>query len=451
MFAISAHSTTDDLKYNLDEFYNEMYIATRYKPSAYIYLNNAELNIDNETLGNIESIIQKVPNYKTVSYLLNVKQCISDMDNINALLCYNSALQRIFYKGAYDSYYAYGIEFFPDHSQPVIDALKMLENITTVVLDDDNCTILRCRYKSSHDTIYVFTKKPKLYDIMLAITKMFYPDLTDKHAENLKSKLKENYIPANLDESFNVLGDYKRRYVEDNKRYCLQDIDSYLKRYNEALNKCIRLEKELEQINNDMIGFKSAVEKYIKSGIITKLNPTNTSLRFKIDTTLFNYSELSIKRRISKMEDSPFKQFLTDAFTTETYTIPISTKVMIGSDGIVNSGDRMPLEYKSLKRFIMYNNITKLPNPHIVGYNCFGTNGPAITKLYKTNKYEEMMQALIATVGNINFNDSIVTGHFFNMLEDMIKEKDNIIKIIKNTETGEEYTAKEYLELKGIN
>lgn len=180
-------------------------------------------------------------------------------------------------------------------------------------------------------------------------------------------------------------------------------------------------------------------KKYIK--IFKHPNDKNI-LVLTVTTPLFNFNELAVEKLLNKStRPNKIKTILKNTFLSDKYSFMVETD--IGVDVVNNYAFRhSPGGVGSH----CYDNDCMYKNPHIWFYNCFGSNGEAMSKLLKECKYEEFMAALIATVGNINFNDSVVVERF---LDNIANEVDNNAarksKTIKDNETGEMLTFKELL------
>lgn len=228
----------------------------------------------------------------------------------------------------------------------------------------------------------------------------------------------------------------------------LEQISSkYLQAYNETLSMIDNVSKQYRDLNIDNSSLKNALTKYKDKNIFTDFKEEgSSSISFYVNCELFNYNEIAAKKYNHSNED--LNKLIKDVFVDNKYSILLRTELTINLTSYnLNAGSDTRANYNldSLER--SKRNDKTLYNPHIIYYNCFGTNGPELTKLYKAAKHEEWCQALIACCGNLNFNDAVVTSKFIGEdLLKLIKTKDNNIKALKNNKTGEILTIDQYLK-----
>lgn len=204
-------------------------------------------------------------------------------------------------------------------------------------------------------------------------------------------------------------------------------------------NEINRIEAQSESFVKDgPIVFK----KYIDKNIIKNVDDShliNDALVFEIETEVFNYNELAVKNLLKPLR-SELK--------------PLYTKIFIESEYQMIFRNKLKLDFRTaeIRRFDHGSSVYKdyisygyMSNPHITMFNCFGQNGPTLVKALKTGKWEELIAILLATIGNINFADSVVVSNFNAILLKAI-ENNCEIKFIKNVKTNTMLTINEFLK-----
>lgn len=296
---------------------------------------------------------------------------------------------------------------------------------------------------------YIFNNNLSYVELLKIAIMYMEPDTKPEVLEGLE-KLIAEFLESdiNIDTIIEKSLEQQIKQINENISQVQSNIDYYVNLYNKELSKAGSLEKSKLTIKNSIVERSTVIKKYMDKKVITKITTHTDKIVYTLKTPIFNYSELSIKRRLKNYEDSPFKTFLQDVFCSEDYSLLVSTDIYITHDNYVYTGRRYACTGTTyLKGVAISNNVRYMPNPHIAGYNCFGTNGPQLTRLLNADKWEEFMQCLIATTGNLNFNDGVVTGNFFNVLRSLIDTKDDYFKCIIDKD-GNELTIKEYLDRK---
>ena len=182
-----------------------------------------------------------------------------------------------------------------------------------------------------------------------------------------------------------------------------------------------------------------------KCSIPYKLSYNIGTLELVVTTPLFNFDETLA----AKSYDADTSNYTRDVmymykkcFVDMEWEIMTESRVTVNL--IDNSVNRTDTCSEYLTDYMKSRNLTYIPNPHIQGYNCFGQNGPVLTKLLVDKKYEEFIYCLKATLGNLNFNDSVVKRHIFKY---WWRDSKPTQVWCRNLETGELYTKGDILKL----
>lgn len=87
-----------------------------------------------------------------------------------------------------------------------------------------------------------------------------------------------------------------------------------------------------------------------------------------------------------------------------------------------------------------------IPNPHTCIHSCLGNNQTAILDACHHRDFKHMFLLMVNASGNINFADGVVLPSFYSQI---VKQAHNTNKFIRDTETGEYYTLREYYDKEG--
>lgn len=216
-------------------------------------------------------------------------------------------------------------------------------------------------------------------------------------------------------------------------------ISRYYEMYITSMNRKDELNKTVCELMDgiDSTKFIEIITKYIDKNII-KLFKTSSEgeLVMNITTELFNFNELAVKKIIdrtySHSSDKNRQKLYKHALLSEDYSIMLSADVVV---------DFFRNNVYHRRCNTIYDN--KVYNTHLAEFNCFGTNYNAICKALRDGDYESLIGALIACVGNLNFNDSTVILRFADRLEELY---DMPVKFIRNNKTNKMLTYKEFLD-----
>lgn len=411
-------------------------------------LDNGDINYDNIDLW-INNNYNAEGNFKETNNFAAIRAICNNYDGFDRTTGYHQIFRDIFRNG-----------FVGGYNKPVTIYLSYPTDFLNYLLTFVNCVrVLHSGEDYVHIQIihttngtyadYIFNNNLSYIELLKIAIMYMEPDTKSEVLEGLEKLINEFLKPdINIDTVLEKTLEQQIRKINNDILASQNNLDYYINNYNKEISKICSLEKSKLNIKNSITGRSTVIKKYIDKKVITKITTHTDKVVYTLKTPIFNYSELSIKRRLNNYEDSPFKTFLRDVFCSEEYSLLVSTDVYITNDNCVYTGYRYAsMRTNYIKGIAISNNSRYMPNPHIAGYNCFGTNGPQLTRLLGADKWEEFMQCLIATTGNLNFNDGVVTGSFFNILQALINDKDDYFKCIIDKD-GNELTIKEYLDRK---
>lgn len=389
--------------------------------------------------------------YKETKRFSTIRSVCCNYSGFEASVSYYPIFKDIF-KTGFPGGYNKPLTIYLSCSMEFINFLLTFVNCVEVIHSGEDYIHLKINHSSDTYAEYIFNKNLTYVELVKLAILYMEPDTKPEVLKGLEDIINDFFLIGpnfNMDNVLNRNLEQQIKRINDNIIGSQNNIDYYISCYNKELQRAAKLEKSKTSLKDSIIEQGKIIKKYIDKKVITNITTYSDRIVYTLKTPIFNYSELSIKRRINNYDDSPFKTFLQDVFCSDEYSLLVSTDVFISND---DNGVYTPSRYSAMtvsyikSRSISRNN-RYMPNPHIAGYNCFGTNGPQLTKLLNANKWEEFMQCLIATTGNLNFNDSVVTGTFFNILHHLIDNNDDFFKCIIDKD-GNELTVKEYLERK---
>ena len=224
--------------------------------------------------------------------------------------------------------------------------------------------------------------------------------------------------------------------------------ESLLETYRKSLKVKEQLSKKLHELQTSSTSFVDEILKImpslIEKDIVKTITVEGSTLIVKMSTSLFNYNELAVKKIVEQdYHDSRIIKLLKRALLDNDYEIMFTSSIIINfvnfgieSNWRFDTSNTRILRQKTRREHMYY------PNPHLTNFNCFGQNGPALIQLLKKGQYSEFFMALIATIGNLNFNDGVVTSRFYAFLI----QEDNNLAFIRDVKTNEMLTMKKFME-----
>ena len=310
-------------------------------------------------------------------------------------------------------------------------------------------------------TIITNTYNWQLLRRVIALLPMLFPD-TFKPSETELSIMKlfgrENYIAWEtellqwLKDSKVLENDLKEKLFElaDNiKEHQLSNLISLKTRIQEGINMQLNSLQvryaDLENVNTkiryqtltqDDSNIKDFTNYLMKNKYITNLNLLNrTSLKFNIFAPI-KYYDIEALQVYYKKDYSPITKHPNIAklfkliFMEQKYSIYFDIPIMM---------DLMNIHWGVYLSARLQNQI---PHPHIVTYNCWGTNKTFIDKAISTQDFITAVEQMVAAAKNINFTDTVVLDSF---IRDLLV-KNNYYKAIQKTEDKKFYTYNEIKE-----
>lgn len=221
-------------------------------------------------------------------------------------------------------------------------------------------------------------------------------------------------------------------------RHHLEDI---LHNYTIRLTEKNRLAKALTESETDLTDH---IETFFRNPYLTAINiNSNNQLFFTVAAPVRFYDEEELKYYIDNKK-SAFKNTKINTFYEEClvsdkkkYDLFLETAFVIcPGDPYVKIITNVPL--------------TKgLPNEHLQQYRCWGAHGPEIIKAAQLKNYTYVLDLCVATVGNLNFADGIVTSSFYNRLKAYFEQQSPIgihgtTPALHDLETNKRITLKEW-------
>lgn len=200
---------------------------------------------------------------------------------------------------------------------------------------------------------------------------------------------------------------YKRN-IEQNRnniRSYEQEIAGYYQKIykDEALlyAATTRNNESMEEVTNMLI-----TNKYISN-----VRRMDNNMLLTIDCPLVHYDVEILKSYFKKIENitanETMQALLKEAFLEDKFTIWTSTIVQL--DLVNVNVDRYQESRSSMKHLL---------NPHLMNYNCWGTNKSYIISAIKDNDLIVAITQIIAACQNLNFADMTVFRNFFTELKD---------------------------------
>lgn len=339
------------------------------------------------------------------------------------------------------------------------DIKNIFKNILTIYRDDEECFSFSIKINDEDEedverAFRVVTAKDSNILLRETVKQSIY-----YHKQDIEKLSKDDfeYIMSgelqDIKSYFETLLDKMLEQEIKEKKKTINTLNMFAERYLTAYNDVIGSieQKSIEILNMSRSKDSPLLDvllKYKDKGIISNFKSKRTNnIDFSLNCELFNYNEIAAKKYTS--DNSSLNLLIKDVFVDNKYSILLKTSLslQISPYYALNRSTASSYSYSDLGiDYYKMKNDNYLSNPHILGYNCFGTNGPELTKLYKAGKYEEWMQALIACCANLNFNDYTVTSMMMNTLSNLITKKDDTIKLLKDNKTGEILTYAQYLK-----
>ena len=215
----------------------------------------------------------------------------------------------------------------------------------------------------------------------------------------------------------------KRKNLEDitreieNTRHRINDYEQTLDTMQERLQSQLNLKLGIEcTLNGDTTEeFKRLSDlltknKFIKEASFRRLNiggGTKDLLSLEIESPITLYEIEPLERTYNNMIDywsqtgQSMLKAIKEVFTNDKYQLMCTTHVSI---------DPTVAEFNSGNSALGYNltNYTRMPQPHLTFYNCWGDSRSAIKQALRNDNIEDAIQLMLISVRNINFTDSTV-------------------------------------------
>lgn len=147
---------------------------------------------------------------------------------------------------------------------------------------------------------------------------------------------------------------------------------------------------------------------------IKELNFTNERLTVQILTPCTSYSSSILKKYLENPNIvNVYSKVLEAIFIEQKYTLYFKAHCTLNVRA-QNVDATYDPEY--MPELVTHG----FPNPHIMIYNCFGTNRNIIQKNILENDYAMALMQLVGTIQNMNFADATVANRFFQQLNQNI-------------------------------
>lgn len=214
----------------------------------------------------------------------------------------------------------------------------------------------------------------------------------------------------------------KRKKLEEvtrdieNTRHRINDYEQSLDRMQENLQSYLNQKLGIEcTLNGDTEGFESlsnllTKNKFIKEATFRRVNVgggTKDLLSLEIEAPITLYEIEPLERTYNNMIGSwsetgqAMLKAIKEVFTNDKYQLVCTTHV---------SMDPTIAEFQAGNSALGYNltNYTRMPQPHLTFFNCWGDARSAIKQALRNDNIEDAIQLMLISVRNINFTDSAV-------------------------------------------
>lgn len=239
------------------------------------------------------------------------------------------------------------------------------------------------------------------------------------------------------------LTEQKRKTFESNINQYQREIDQYYDYIRDLTTKLnnVKAQYLLQVTTNEDQKIKD-LQEYFKSckDKISYINAMNNAITVIYKTPLIYFEENLLKPYFESHRDNVIKnapdwvqQMIKDIFLEKKYMLLIESGV------VMNLADRR-FQYARPESFIDVANLKGIPNPHHRYYNCWGDNQSTIFKALQDNDYLTAFLTAFAAMAGLSLSDTAVIDKF---IRDEIYTYDSV-KCLKNTETGEIISFREY-------
>lgn len=218
----------------------------------------------------------------------------------------------------------------------------------------------------------------------------------------------QNFEDTKLQQDLRYLSTYHQTSQLNTKHQHKVDLEHDIQNYLMTLGNLYKnLETVTFEINNlEQIDIKENNElyNYIKKHPYLKQVSlyNNNILRFIIQAPFKYYDTDALKAYYKKTDsiitsNNNIARLFNDVFLEREYTLITECPIKFKLDNCTVSVDR------DISDTGLY-----IPQPHLIGHSCFGSNGPAITKALGQHDYIFAIEQVVASVQNINFTDTTV-------------------------------------------
>lgn len=256
--------------------------------------------------------------------------------------------------------------------------------------------------------------------------------ITERARNKMFEEFTTNFSGLTIAPLRNAVSDAQRRYDD-----AMERLSQKLNKLKEARERLFYAEHGVTNAENEFVTFIND----IKDNIVS-LKIEDNNIKFCVRTFLAYWDDDLWD--IFRKSDSKFsrltscqKIMLDDIFKNRTVKLLIEQK--FGFD----------LSCNTPKRIDRYNSdigegTRGITNPHISGYNCWGTHKPIIEENIATCNFLQAYSQAVSCISGLTLDDSTVTGDFCNNIRNGNYKNKPCLFIV---ETGEYVTMEQYAEM----
>lgn len=186
----------------------------------------------------------------------------------------------------------------------------------------------------------------------------------------------------------------------DNKRANMSNLLLKLEEATQAFKKANLLYTALRERSDDeysAISLQEITDLLKRSPIIKKFEITDSGIIFFVEQPIQVNSKEDFERILKHRPESTQTTLLKEVFIDEKYKLYTFANIYIN------------LIRERVARFDEFpDNLTALPNPHIMGFNCFGQYSSIIGNLITEGKYLEALEECFEAASGLNWSDNPV-------------------------------------------